>query len=150
MCFRSCARVTAAVQLRHIWSHISLTVSRFITLSTYTSFFSARLFMIEIMLAAIYNTALCFFTDPSGSQTTSEEKLNLEAQELEKRLSMLSHGSGTGRKHDQSFWVRCQVHWFIVPLSGRKKDWGKESASWFLNMLCWWKQCFCWLNSLKV
>lgn len=53
------------------------------------------------MLAAIYNTALCFFfTDPSGSQTTSEEKLNLEAQELEKRLSMLSHGSGTGRKHD--------------------------------------------------
>ncbi|XP_076737934.1 protein Dok-7 isoform X4 [Maylandia zebra] len=33
--------------------------------------------------------------DPSGSQTTSEEKLNLEAQELEKRLSMLSHGSGT-------------------------------------------------------
>lgn len=58
--------------------------------------------MIEIMLAAIYNTALCFFffTDPSGSQTTSEEKLNLEAQELEKRLSMLSHGSGTGRKHD--------------------------------------------------
>lgn len=57
--------------------------------------------MIEIMLAAIYNTALWFFfTDPSGSQTTSEEKLNLEAQELEKRLSMLSHGSGTGRKHD--------------------------------------------------
>ncbi|XP_005464514.1 protein Dok-7 isoform X5 [Oreochromis niloticus] len=33
--------------------------------------------------------------DPSASQTTSEEKLNLEAQELEKRLSMLSHGSGT-------------------------------------------------------
>ncbi|XP_017292842.1 protein Dok-7 isoform X2 [Kryptolebias marmoratus] len=31
----------------------------------------------------------------SSSQTDSEEKLNLEAQELEKRLSMLSHGSST-------------------------------------------------------
>ncbi|XP_028285593.1 protein Dok-7-like [Parambassis ranga] len=33
--------------------------------------------------------------DPSASQTSSEEKLNHEAQELEKRLSMLSHGSST-------------------------------------------------------
>ncbi|XP_028330419.1 protein Dok-7-like [Gouania willdenowi] len=33
--------------------------------------------------------------DPSGSQTNYEEKLNHEAQELEKRLSMLSHGSST-------------------------------------------------------
>ncbi|KAM9426588.1 protein Dok-7-like [Pholidichthys leucotaenia] len=35
------------------------------------------------------------FPDPSASQTISEEKLNHEAQELEKRLSMLSHGSTT-------------------------------------------------------
>ncbi|XP_039997373.1 uncharacterized protein LOC120797618 isoform X2 [Xiphias gladius] len=34
-------------------------------------------------------------TDPSASQTNSEEKLNHEAQELEKRLSMLSHRSST-------------------------------------------------------
>uniref|UniRef100_A0A7N6AA59 Docking protein 7 n=1 Tax=Anabas testudineus TaxID=64144 RepID=A0A7N6AA59_ANATE len=34
--------------------------------------------------------------DPSASQTNSEEKLNHEAQELEKRLSMLSHRSSTG------------------------------------------------------
>uniref|UniRef100_A0A665X776 Docking protein 7 n=1 Tax=Echeneis naucrates TaxID=173247 RepID=A0A665X776_ECHNA len=34
--------------------------------------------------------------DPSTSQTSSEEKLNHEAQELEKRLSMLSHRSSTG------------------------------------------------------
>ncbi|XP_059210385.1 protein Dok-7-like [Centropristis striata] len=33
--------------------------------------------------------------DPSVSQTSSEEKLNHEAQELEKRLSMLSHRSST-------------------------------------------------------
>ncbi|XP_056225316.1 protein Dok-7-like isoform X3 [Seriola aureovittata] len=33
--------------------------------------------------------------DPSASQTNSEEKLNHEAQELEKRLSMLSHRSST-------------------------------------------------------
>ncbi|XP_018551957.1 protein Dok-7 isoform X4 [Lates calcarifer] len=33
--------------------------------------------------------------DPSTSQTVSEEKLNHEAQELEKRLSMLSHRSST-------------------------------------------------------
>ncbi|XP_047463758.1 protein Dok-7-like isoform X1 [Mugil cephalus] len=33
--------------------------------------------------------------DPSASQTSSEEKLNHDAQELEKRLSMLSHGSST-------------------------------------------------------
>ncbi|XP_029382444.1 protein Dok-7-like isoform X2 [Echeneis naucrates] len=33
--------------------------------------------------------------DPSTSQTSSEEKLNHEAQELEKRLSMLSHRSST-------------------------------------------------------
>ncbi|GAA6216292.1 protein Dok-7-like isoform X1 [Lates japonicus] len=33
--------------------------------------------------------------DPSASQTISEEKLNHEAQELEKRLSMLSHRSST-------------------------------------------------------
>ncbi|KAI4808325.1 hypothetical protein KUCAC02_000389, partial [Chaenocephalus aceratus] len=33
--------------------------------------------------------------DPSGSQTNSEEKLNHDAQELEKRLSMLSHRSST-------------------------------------------------------
>ncbi|XP_069581962.1 protein Dok-7-like [Brachyistius frenatus] len=33
--------------------------------------------------------------DPSTSQTNSEEKLNHEARELEKRLSMLSHGSST-------------------------------------------------------
>ncbi|XP_063757261.1 protein Dok-7-like isoform X3 [Eleginops maclovinus] len=33
--------------------------------------------------------------DPSGSQANSEEKLNHEAQELEKRLSMLSHRSST-------------------------------------------------------
>ncbi|XP_040887141.1 protein Dok-7-like isoform X2 [Toxotes jaculatrix] len=33
--------------------------------------------------------------DPSSSQTSSEEKLNHEAQELEKRLSMLSHRSST-------------------------------------------------------
>uniref|UniRef100_A0A3Q1ESX7 Docking protein 7 n=1 Tax=Acanthochromis polyacanthus TaxID=80966 RepID=A0A3Q1ESX7_9TELE len=33
--------------------------------------------------------------DPSVSQMNSEEKLNLEAQELEKRLSMLSHESNT-------------------------------------------------------
>ncbi|CAN9509667.1 unnamed protein product [Ophioblennius macclurei] len=33
--------------------------------------------------------------DPSASQTVSEEKLNHEAQELEKRLSMLSHGSSS-------------------------------------------------------
>lgn len=35
-------------------------------------------------------------TDPSASQTNSEERLNHEAQELEKRLSMLSHRSSTG------------------------------------------------------
>ncbi|TKS92740.1 Protein Dok-7 [Collichthys lucidus] len=33
--------------------------------------------------------------DPSASQTNSEERLNHEAQELEKRLSMLSHRSST-------------------------------------------------------
>ncbi|XP_070849149.1 protein Dok-7-like [Chaetodon trifascialis] len=33
--------------------------------------------------------------DPSSSQTNSEERLNHEAQELEKRLSMLSHRSST-------------------------------------------------------
>ncbi|KAL6118604.1 dok7 [Pungitius sinensis] len=33
--------------------------------------------------------------DPSGSRTHSEERLNHEAQELEKRLSMLSHRSST-------------------------------------------------------
>nr|XP_046237143.1 protein Dok-7-like isoform X2 [Scatophagus argus] len=33
--------------------------------------------------------------DPSASQTHSEERLNHEAQELEKRLSMLSHRSST-------------------------------------------------------
>ncbi|XP_073330602.1 protein Dok-7-like isoform X2 [Pagrus major] len=33
--------------------------------------------------------------DPSASQTSSEERLNHEAQELEKRLSMLSHRSST-------------------------------------------------------
>ncbi|XP_029310795.1 protein Dok-7-like [Cottoperca gobio] len=33
--------------------------------------------------------------DPSASQTNLEEKLNHEAQELEKRLSMLSHRSST-------------------------------------------------------
>ncbi|MED6250485.1 Protein Dok-7 [Ataeniobius toweri] len=33
--------------------------------------------------------------EPNSSQTNSEEKLNLEAQELEKRLSMLSHVSST-------------------------------------------------------
>ncbi|KAM9335270.1 protein Dok-7-like isoform 2-T2 [Symphorus nematophorus] len=33
--------------------------------------------------------------DPSTSQTSSEERLNHEAQELEKRLSMLSHRSST-------------------------------------------------------
>ncbi|KAM7366249.1 hypothetical protein PAMP_015703 [Pampus punctatissimus] len=33
--------------------------------------------------------------DPSVSQTNSEERLNHEAQELEKRLSMLSHRSST-------------------------------------------------------
>ncbi|XP_042368330.1 protein Dok-7-like isoform X3 [Plectropomus leopardus] len=33
--------------------------------------------------------------DPSVSQTSSEERLNHEAQELEKRLSMLSHRSST-------------------------------------------------------
>ncbi|XP_061566187.1 uncharacterized protein LOC133420508 [Cololabis saira] len=32
----------------------------------------------------------------SSSQASSEEKLNHEAEELEKRLSMLSHGSSTG------------------------------------------------------
>lgn len=37
-------------------------------------------------------------TDPSASQTSSEERLNHEAQELEKRLSMLSHRS-TGRQY---------------------------------------------------
>lgn len=35
-------------------------------------------------------------TDPSASQSNSEERLNHEAQELEKRLSMLSHRSSTG------------------------------------------------------
>ncbi|XP_061566188.1 uncharacterized protein LOC133420509 [Cololabis saira] len=35
----------------------------------------------------------------SSSQASSEEKLNHEAEELEKRLSMLSHGSSTGRKY---------------------------------------------------
>lgn len=35
--------------------------------------------------------------EPSSSQVNSEEKLNHEAQELEKRLSMLSHRS-TGIK----------------------------------------------------
>lgn len=35
-------------------------------------------------------------TDPSASQINSEEKLNHETQELEKRLSMLSHRSSTG------------------------------------------------------
>ncbi|XP_037537249.1 protein Dok-7-like [Nematolebias whitei] len=38
---------------------------------------------------------LSFIAELSFSQTDSEEKLNLEAQELEKRLSMLSHGSST-------------------------------------------------------
>ncbi|XP_060887256.1 protein Dok-7-like isoform X4 [Labrus mixtus] len=33
--------------------------------------------------------------DPSSTQTSSEERLNHEAQELEKRLSMLSHRSST-------------------------------------------------------
>uniref|UniRef100_A0A672H7K0 Docking protein 7 n=1 Tax=Salarias fasciatus TaxID=181472 RepID=A0A672H7K0_SALFA len=33
--------------------------------------------------------------DPSASQTVSEEKLNHEAEELEKRLSMLSHASSS-------------------------------------------------------
>uniref|UniRef100_UPI0037E88387 protein Dok-7-like n=1 Tax=Semicossyphus pulcher TaxID=241346 RepID=UPI0037E88387 len=33
--------------------------------------------------------------DPSATQTSSEERLNHEAQELEKRLSMLSHRSST-------------------------------------------------------
>ncbi|XP_008296632.1 protein Dok-7 [Stegastes partitus] len=33
--------------------------------------------------------------DPNASQMNSEEKLNFEAQELEKRLSMLSHESST-------------------------------------------------------
>ncbi|XP_034713273.1 protein Dok-7-like [Etheostoma cragini] len=33
--------------------------------------------------------------DPSASQTNSEERLNHEAQELEKRLSMLSHRTST-------------------------------------------------------
>ncbi|XP_053199060.1 protein Dok-7-like [Scomber japonicus] len=33
--------------------------------------------------------------DPSASQATTEERLNHEAQELEKRLSMLSHRSST-------------------------------------------------------
>ncbi|MEQ2236197.1 hypothetical protein ILYODFUR_010076, partial [Ilyodon furcidens] len=33
--------------------------------------------------------------EPNSSHTNSEEKLNLEAQELEKRLSMLSHVSST-------------------------------------------------------
>ncbi|KAG8006131.1 Protein Dok-7, partial [Nibea albiflora] len=37
---------------------------------------------------------LCL-TDPSASQSNSEERLNHEAQELEKRLSMLSHRSST-------------------------------------------------------
>ncbi|XP_054863896.1 protein Dok-7-like isoform X5 [Amphiprion ocellaris] len=35
------------------------------------------------------------FPDPNVSQMNSEEKLNLEAQELEKRLSLLSHESNT-------------------------------------------------------
>lgn len=35
-------------------------------------------------------------TDPSSTQTSSEERLNHETQELEKRLSMLSQRSSTG------------------------------------------------------
>lgn len=35
--------------------------------------------------------------DPSTSQTSSEERLNHETLELEKRLSLLSHRSSTGR-----------------------------------------------------
>lgn len=41
----------------------------------------------------------CLFVlkDPSTSQSSSEERLNHETLELEKRLSMLSHRSSTGR-----------------------------------------------------
>lgn len=42
---------------------------------------------------------MLFFAELSSSQTSSEEKLNHEAEELEKRLSMLSHGSSTGRTY---------------------------------------------------
>ncbi|KAF7665044.1 hypothetical protein LDENG_00157100 [Lucifuga dentata] len=41
--------------------------------------------------------------DPSASQANSEEKLNHETQELEKRLSMLSHRSSTGKASSSTY-----------------------------------------------
>lgn len=38
-----------------------------------------------------------FLTDPSVNPVHSEEKLNHDAQELEKRLSMLSHRNSTSK-----------------------------------------------------
>lgn len=56
--------------------------------------------LVSLMTAAcvLSGFSLCLsLTDPSASQTHSEERLDHEAQELEKRLSMLSHRSSAGR-----------------------------------------------------
>lgn len=120
MCFHSCACVNTEqnAQLCHIWSCVSVTVAR---LTTYliTCLFAdshpwKRWFFLLLLLwfhrlqwvfMKSENGSYCFgevmfrvlsLTDPSASQMNSEEKLNHEAQELEKRLSMLSHRSSTG------------------------------------------------------
>lgn len=54
------------------------------------------LLMVLLLLSLLLLLALCL-TDPNASQTSSEEKLNQEAQQLEKRLSLLSHRCSTGR-----------------------------------------------------
>lgn len=63
-------------------------------------------------------------TDPSASQTNSEERLNHEAQELEKRLSMLSHRSSTGRA--------CHCHAVFRFKVGKKK--GETAAKSLTNL----------------
>lgn len=52
-----------------------------------------------LMVLLLLLSAHCL-TDLSASQTTSEEKLNQEAQQLEKRLSLLSHRCSTGRSQN--------------------------------------------------
>jgi len=46
-----------------------------------------------------------------ASNQNSEEKLNHEAEELEKRLSMLSHGSSTGRIIYSSYLMWSHSMW---------------------------------------
>lgn len=57
------------------------------------------LLMVLLLFFLLLLLALCL-TDPSASQTSSEEKLNQEAQQLEKRLSLLSHRCSTGRSQN--------------------------------------------------